>query len=414
MTRLRIAIDARLTSGDVGGVEQVVIGLAHGLSELTDGDEEYLFLAYSDADLWLRPYMMNGPARIVHVGRSGALALKRRIRATLPRLTRIWDHGRYKFGSQSVSAPRMDGVLEKLAAEVVHFPIQSAFLTDVPSIYHPHDLQHIHLPQFFSPAAHAAREIQYRTYCTQARIVAVSSSWVQQDVIRHYGLSAEKVKVIPLAPPLQAYIRPSEADLIALRRRYALPETFVLYAAQTWPHKNHLGLIDALAILREKHGLQVTLVSCGRQNEYFLRIKERIREFRLNDQVIFLGYIESNELYGLYQLSRAVVIPTFFEAASFPMWEAFHAGVPVSCSNVTSLPEQAGDAALLFDPHNPDEMAEAIRRLWTDESLRAQLVDRGHARLSRLSWNRTARIFRAHYRNIAGRLLNEEDQELLR
>lgn len=412
MTKLRVAIDARLTSGDVGGVEQVVIGLASGLSELTDGEEEYLFLAYSDADRWLQPYM-SGPTRIAHVGRSGALTFKRRVRIDYPRLTRIWDRCRHTFMPQSVSVPRLDGILGKLAAEVVHFPLQSAFLTDVPSIYHPHDLQHIHLPQYFSPAVQSAREIQYRTFCNQARMVAVSSTWVKQDVIRHYGLTSDKVKVVPLAPPLQAYLIPTEDDLAELRRRYALPSTYVLYAAQTWPHKNHLGLIDALAILRDKYDLQVALVSCGRQNEYYPSIQARIQKHRLNDQVIFLGYVDSKELYGLYQLSRAVAIPTFFEAASFPMWEAFHAGTPVACSNVTSLPEQAGDAALLFDPHSPGEMSEAIRRIWIDEKLRTQLVDRGRTRLSELSWNRTARIFRAHYRYIAGRLLTDEDRGLL-
>ena len=119
------------------------------------------------------------------------------------------------------------------------------------------------------------------------------------------------------------------------------------------------------------------------------------------------------ELQCLYRLSRGVVIPTKFEAASFPLWEAFLARVPAACSTVTSLPEQAGDAALSFDPDSSDEIANALRSLWSDKVLRAKLIDRGRENVSRLSWEQTARIFRAHYRHIGGRKLSEEDLCLL-
>ena len=115
----------------------------------------------------------------------------------------------------------------------------------------------------------------------------------------------------------------------------------------------------------------------------------------------------------MYRLCRCVVIPTKFEAASGPLWEAFAAGVPAACSNVTSLPDQAGDAALLFDPCQPEEIAGAIHQLWRDEALRRSLVERGKRNVARFTWERTARIFRAHYRRIANRCLSEEDHTLL-
>src|SRR4029077_12189294 len=91
----------------------------------------------------------------------------------------------------------------------------------------------------------------------------------------------------------------------------------------------------------------------------------------------------------------AVVIPSLFEAASAPLWEAFLAGVPAACSNVTSLPDQAGDAALVFDPDDIDAIGEAIRRLWFDEQLRERLITAGHRRVQEFSWGRAARLFRA-------------------
>jgi glycosyltransferase involved in cell wall biosynthesis len=108
-----------------------------------------------------------------------------------------------------------------------------------------------------------------------------------------------------------------------------------------------------------------------------------------------------------------VVIPTKFEAASFPMMEAFSVGAAVACSNVTSLPEQAGDAALIFAPTDHVQMAEAIRRLWTDPSLRKTLGERGRNRQEALRWIDTAKVFRAHYRRIGGAHLSDEDARLL-
>ena len=107
------------------------------------------------------------------------------------------------------------------------------------------------------------------------------------------------------------------------------------------------------------------------------------------------------------------MIPTKFEAVSFPLWEAFLAGVPAACSNVTSLPEQAQDAALQFDPDEVEQMAELLRRLWTDADLRAELSERGRRQVAELSWARTARLFRAHYRRLAGRQLETADHQLL-
>lgn len=412
MKNLRVVIDARLTSGDVGGTEQVVIGLAKGLSLLTDGDEEYLFLVYRDSNSWLMPYL-SGPCRHVACGGSRILRMRRRVRQRMPGLGRSWDRLLSVMGGQGVEVPQSDGTVERIGAEVVHFPLQSAFLTEVPSIYHPHDLQHLHMPALFPSHVRKLRDVRYRAFCSQAAMVAVSSSWVKKDLIHHYGLSMDKVRVVPLAPPLEAYVPPNASNLEALRLACRLPEAFILYPAQAWPHKNHLGLLEALAILRDRHGLRVPLVCTGKLNEFYPHIRARMIQLGLEEQVQFLGFVDSSKLYGLYRLCRMVVIPTKFEAASFPMWEAFHAEAPVACSNVTSLPEQAGDAALIFDPENAAEMADAIRRLWTDSSLREILVKRGTRNLARLSWERTARIFRAHYRRLANRPLTEEDAELL-
>ena len=108
-----------------------------------------------------------------------------------------------------------------------------------------------------------------------------------------------------------------------------------------------------------------------------------------------------------------MLIPSKFEAASFPLWEAFLAGVPAACARVTSLPAQAGDAALLFDPDDVDEIGATLLRLWSDAGLRSTLASRGRKAVQAFTWSRTAALFRAHYRRIAGRPLTEEDVRLL-
>ena len=259
--------------------------------------------------------------------------------------------------------------------------------------------QHLHLPEFFEPAAIRIRETTYRQLCEQASMVAVATDWVKRDIVRQYGLPDEKVEVIPLAPILGAYPAPGPGDLAATSRRLSLPDRFVLYPALTWEHKNHIALLEALAELNAD-GLRVPLVCSGSLTDHHARIAERATQLGVAGQVTWVGFIPTATLRCLYGLASAVVVPTLFEAASAPVWEAFQAGVPVACSTVTSLPEQVRDAAILFDPRDVSGMAAAVRRLWTDPDLADALVARGHERIAALSWDRTARTFRDHYRRI--------------
>jgi glycosyltransferase involved in cell wall biosynthesis len=414
--KLRVCIDARILSGTLGGVEQFVIGLAHGLSQLREGDEEYLLLALPGEDDWLKPYV-GGACRLLHgTGSTRRPAWARGLNVppfARAAARRILSPVVNRRAADELSLPHSDGTAEGAGADLIHFPTQGAFLTELPSIYHPWDLQHLHLPQFFTPEAIRARERAYRAYCGRAMMVAVASRWHARDVMCHYGLPEEKVRVVPAAPVLSAYAPPTEEDLRAAREKFSLPRDFAFYPAQTWAHKNHLALLDALARLRDRAGLRVPLVCSGKLNDFYPRIEERARELGLDDQIQFPGFVSTAELQSLYRLCRLVVFPTKFEGFGMPLMEAFLAGAPVASSNVTSLPEQAGDAGLLFDPDNTDEIAAAVERLWTDDALRRALAERGRARVSLFTYERTARLFRAHYRRLAGRELCEEDRALL-
>ena len=412
MLALRICLDGRLVSESGGGVAQVVIGLASGLSKLPNGEEEYFFLTDADKDEWLRPYI-HGPCRIL----PGPPAPRGRTKVWLakraPLLRDLYHQVSYLGGSRSITIEESDGTVERAKIDVMHFPFQGAFLTDIPSIYQPHDLQHLHLPQFFSRRERMRREVLYRAFCAKAQIVAAMSSWARSDLIRQYGLGAEKVVVVPGAPALGAYPTPGRTDLSALVDKFGLPDAFLFYPAATWPHKNHLGLLRALSILRDQHAQRVQLVCTGLQNGFFSEIERQVRNLKLQDQVRFLGFVTPLDLYCLYVLCRCVVFPSRFEGFGLPVIEAQLAGAPVACSSLTSLPEVTGDAAITFDPEKPKEIAEATLRVWRDETLRRTLVERGRTNVARFSWDRTARIFRAHYRRLANRPLTDEDRTLI-
>src|SRR5262249_42109345 len=162
----------------------------------------------------------------------------------------------------------------------------------------------------------------------------------------------------------------------------------IFYPAITWPHKNHIALLKALAVLREK-GTIIPLVASGHQQEFYRTIEQWIRQLHLQDQVRFVGFVDSIELQCLYRLCRGLAFPSKFEGWGLPVTEAFSLGVPVACSNVTSLPEVAGDAALLFDPDQPEQIADAVYKIWTDDTLRATLVQRGKDRSKLFSWDHT-------------------------
>ena len=418
MVELRVAIDARLQSGVAGGVESVIIGLARGLSDLGGKDERYVFLCRGDSTSWLEPYI-GGQSEILEIpvvhSRIGdrLTRMRGRIKRAAPFARTIWRRRPLLPREPIGGPPPSDGTVEAHGIDVVHLTTQSGFLTEIPTIYHPHDLQHIHFPTFFSARERAIRERHYRALCEQASLVVVTSEWSRLDVTTHYRLPASRVRVIPWAPPTAVYPVPSAEDLEQTRVRFRLPERFVLYPAQTWPHKNHVALLRAIARIRDSDGISIPVVFSGHRNEYAREIDKIVSELGLVDEVTWVGFVSPTELQALYRLCAAVVIPSRFEAASGPLWEAFLAEAPSAVAAVTSLPDQAGDAALLFDPDDEASIARAVVQLWTDGLLRERLIALGRDNVARFSWDLTARTFRAEYRRLAGRSLTADDHVLL-
>ena len=411
-----VAVNGQFPPGGfVGGVEQFVHSLLGALGPLEDGDEQYVVVTMPGFER--HPSFRVG-ARIRTV--PGFLRPGRRFRVVEllpPRLFRTVKAlgsrlrpGRARTGVASVPALPDGSFFDTLGAGVVHFPFQGFFRTTVPTIFQPHDLQHLHFPRFFTPEELATRERVYPAACAAASAVVVEARWVKKDICQTFGIADEKVLFIPIGAPGGGAALASDLSPSCSRHT----GRFVFYPAQAWPHKNHLALLEALRLLHDRDGIALDLVCTGRKTSFWPTIAERVAGLGLRGRVRFVGYVEAGELAALYRDALAVVLPSLCEGAGQPLLEAFAHGAPVACSGTTSLAEYAGEAALLFDPDKPDAIAGALRRLVQEPELRERLRAAGHARAAVFSWTRAARTYRALYRDLAKWPMTSEDHSLLR
>ncbi len=416
---LQVAIDAQTAPGLAGGVAIAVRSLIHALGTL-DGPERYRIVVETGEQWdWLRPYLGSNQTLVQkRVSRPAAppsplhVRLLSPLRPLVRYLRRLMESPAHAHAWPEV--PLSDGFYESLGCDLVHFPTQCYVVCALPSVYNPHDLQHLHYPQFWTPEIIAWRERVYPAGCHFAHTVVVGSEWVKNDVIRQYRVVPDKVQVIREAPSTESFSEPAPERLADVERRYALPRAFLLYPANTWSHKNHVRLFQALASLRETRGLTLQLVCTGSRYEpHWPPIEVCLRDLKLSAQVRFLGFVPEEDLRAIFRLAQFLVFPTLFEANSLPIFEAWLEGVPVACANIPALQEQVGDAARLFDPENVGAIADAVAELALSASAREELRCRGVLRLKEFNWENTAKTYRAVYRRTGHRPLTEEDRWLL-
>jgi glycosyltransferase involved in cell wall biosynthesis len=413
--KIRVAININVLPGIGGGIAQSTQGLVSSLGRL-EGPEEYILIANTpDQADWISNYRSSNQHVVIRSNERSPPNGSVIKRVLLPALKAVrCVVGRLSPQRQWPELSVSNGFYESTGCDVLHFPTQSFTLCALPTIFNPHDLQHLHYPQFFSPRELAVRDTAFRAACHFAHTVAVGSEWIKQDVIRQYGASKEKVQVIPWASPTIHYAKIQPAQVEQRSRSLGLPASYALYPAVTWPHKNHLRLLNALAKLRDERGIVVNLICTGaRYESHWPKIQQRIKDLNLGSQVRFLGFLSEADLRVVYGRAQFLVLPTLFEADSCPIHEAWSEGLPVASSNHAALPDQISDAGLLFDARDVSAISDAVEKMATNGGLRRELVERGYQRVKDFDWARTAKAYRAVYRRAAGVNLNEEDRWLL-
>jgi glycosyltransferase involved in cell wall biosynthesis len=415
---LRVIIDAQLLPGS-SGVHQFVRSLICSLGQLPQATEQYVIVCHPVEPEWLRP-CLNQSQEIVS-GPIPSHYLMAKAKHSLGKLRhplgRAWRTARISLAirksTASTAVSDSNGFYESLEGDLVHFPFQRFVRCELPCVFNPHDLQHRHHPEFFTQDELAQRELIHQTASQSATAIVAESHWVKGDVVSQYGVDPHKVYVIHRGSPNEFAQPVTEIYCETVRRKFGLPQPFALFPAQTWSHKNHLRLLEAVRLLRNRDKLAINIICTGQKTDHWTVIKRRLREFDLSAQVRFLGYVKPEELRALYRLAQFLIFPSLFEGGGFPIVEAFSEGIPVACSNATSLPEYGGDAVLLFDPTSSDSIADALRRMIVEPELRVELRARGEIRAHRYRWDITARTYRALYRRLGGQALAADDQRLL-
>ena len=314
------------------------------------------------------------------------------------------------FLGRMPSRADVDALLDRHGVEVVHFTYPVKWPTRRPYVFEPHDIQQHHFPEFFTADVLAWRKKTYGEGIRGAAFVVCGTWWTKQDIIRCYGVPAAKVAVIPRSSTMaRAEISPQRKGEVAAEAR--LPERFMLYPAMTFPHKNHLRLFQAMAMLKDRKGIRLELVCTGRPyGPFHPQLTEAVVRLGLQDQVRFLGVVSDELLAVCYDRARFIVFPSLLEGHSQALLEALWRRRPIVAASQSSIPETVGAAGLLFDGADPEDIARAIDRAWSDDGLMQDLAARTEGSFDRYRWDRALLTLTACYKSAAGRRLSDVER----
>jgi glycosyltransferase involved in cell wall biosynthesis len=250
----------------------------------------------------------------------------------------------------------------------------------VPSVITLHDLQHEFYPEFFTPDELAHRRAFYPRSCAGASAIIAVSEFTRRGAIDRYGVEPRRISTIWHGAAADLDWAGGRERAAEVREKYRLPGCYVFYPANTWRHKNHARLIEAVARYRGRHGDGLGLVLTGASDNGQRGVEASIATHGLGGVVRALGLVPRDDLPALYAGSAGLVLPSLFEGFGFPLVEAMLAGCPIAAARAASLPEVAGDAAVLFDPLDADDICRALETLVRDERAASDLVRRGRER----------------------------------
>lgn len=231
------------------------------------------------------------------------------------------------------------------------------------------------------------------------KIITISQS-TKKDLIKYFHVPDEKIEVIYCGCPKYQEENSSPDNAALVLKKYNLIKPYILHVGRDKPYKNVLRLIQSFGLFSQKTKLDYQLVLIGPQEPLKSSFLKEITKYNLGSKIIFPGFVEDSELAVFYNNAALFVFPSLYEGFGLPPLEAMSAGVPVISSDLSSLPEAVGDAAILINPYNTEEMAEAMEKILTDNTLRQELIQKGKQRVSQFSWEKMAQQTLAVYRKV--------------
>jgi len=251
-----------------------------------------------------------------------------------------------------------------------------------------HDLSFELYPEFFTLKKKLwHRLIGARRLCQQADAIVAISQNTKHDLISRYGTDQKKIRVVPPGISDQFFAPISEGALAAVKKKYQLPRRYILALGNLEPRKNITTLIAAFERMTNR---DCRLVIAGGRGWKYAALYQQWQRSAAKDRITFLGYVDATDKPALYRLATMFVYPSIYEGFGLPPIEAMAAGTPVVTSFASSLPEAVGDAALMVDPYNVEDLTRVMDQLAADGALAQTLIQRGQARSQQFRWERAA------------------------
>ena len=296
-------------------------------------------------------------------------------------------------------------------ADLYHGPSFTLPPSRCPSLLTVHDLSYLRYPQGAHPALAAWLTGAVSRSLRRARHVLADSQNTRADLLELMHVPAPRITVVGAGVDARFQPVRDTAVLAHLRARYSLPERFILGVSTLEPRKNFAGLIAAFGQVagQAPPGAPLHLVIAGGRGWLYEPILAAADASPLRERIHFAGYVADADLPGLYTLAELFVFPSAYEGFGIPVLEAMACGTPVVCADNSSLPEVAGDAALLVNAADTGGLAGAMSQALNDPALRAQLVERGFRQAARFSWDEAAR----RLLNVYNRLGASENQQAI-
>lgn len=260
----------------------------------------------------------------------------------------------------------------------------------IPSVVTIPDMQHTAYPEYLPAEILAWRQEHYGRSANTAERVLTLSLHAKKSIVEHLGVEAEKVIAVHLGADEVFAQEQTQADIDRCLAKYPVKEPYFYFPANTWPHKNHRALFEALALLRAQRGDCPNVLLTGSDVNAVEAEKTELVRLGIDDKVHFLGYVPREDMPQLYHHALGLVFPSQFEGFGIPLVEAMCCECPIISSSATSLPEVGGDAVVYADPDKPQELADQMDAFWQDESLRRTYAVKGEERSNEFSWDRTA------------------------
>ncbi len=360
-------------SPEVGGGFTIQDDIFGALLDLID-DTKHSFVIFCRRPESVTPLLTT--PRVEAVGFPGTLGQRVFARA---------ERGLHSLLENQKRQTRLEQLCKEAGVEFMWFVGAEAVQIDLPYMAIVWDLQHRLQPWFPEVSANGTwrhRENFYSEFLRRATMIVAGTEAGRREIERFYQVTSNRIKILPHPTPAFA-LRTEESDVEAVLKKYGLKKNYLFYPAQFWSHKNHVNLLLAVAALKSEYQLDLPVVFVGSDKGNQEYVRTFAAQLKPAIDVSFLGFVPTPDLVALYRGAFALAYVTFFGPENLPTLEAFALGCPVVASEVDGAREQLGDAALFVDPRNPRDIAEAIKSLHDNNSLRQTLISQGRARAER-------------------------------